>query len=120
MGQRLADYTWPYADQDPVALSEITKRVARVGGIEDLITYANQCGLRRPSRARIFTFSRITLQRAEKTQRLGRDAVLEDATSLAAQWKTLAGQTHQSARPAPAAPHGNKRSAPGRRGRRDC
>src|SRR5438128_12567703 len=39
VAQRLADYTWPYADQDRVALSEISKRVARVGGMENLITY---------------------------------------------------------------------------------
>ncbi|MCA1562043.1 MAG: hypothetical protein LC753_12475 [Acidobacteria bacterium] len=39
VAQRLADYTWPYADQDPAALSEIAKRVARVGSIEGLVTY---------------------------------------------------------------------------------
>jgi hypothetical protein len=40
VAQRLAQYTWPYADQDPSALAEIARRVAEAGRNEILITYS--------------------------------------------------------------------------------
>ena len=40
VAQRLAQYTWPYAEQDASARAEITKRVANTGRVEDLITYS--------------------------------------------------------------------------------
>ena len=40
VAQRLAEFSWPYADQDPAALNEIAKRVATVGRTENLATYA--------------------------------------------------------------------------------
>jgi hypothetical protein len=39
--QRLAQFTWPYADQDSPALAEIAKRVASTGRVEGLITYSD-------------------------------------------------------------------------------
>jgi hypothetical protein len=41
ISQRLAQYTWSYADQDASALAEITKRVAPTGEVGDLITYSD-------------------------------------------------------------------------------
>ena len=41
VAKRLAQFTWPYANQDPAGLAEITKRIARTGRIEDLITYSD-------------------------------------------------------------------------------
>jgi len=41
VAQRLARYTWPYADQDASALAEIANRIARTGRVEDLITYSD-------------------------------------------------------------------------------
>lgn len=41
VAQRLAQYTWPYAEQDASALAEIAKRVANTGRLEDLITYSD-------------------------------------------------------------------------------
>jgi hypothetical protein len=41
VAQRLAQYSWPFADQDALALAEISKRVASTGRLEDLITYSN-------------------------------------------------------------------------------
>lgn len=38
---RLARYSWPYAEQDPHALTEIARRVAAVGRQESLITYTD-------------------------------------------------------------------------------
>jgi hypothetical protein len=39
VARRLAEYSWPYADQDSAALKEIAKRVARAGRTENLVTY---------------------------------------------------------------------------------
>lgn len=40
VAQRLAQYSWPYADQDPSALAEIGRRVAEAGRKQELITYS--------------------------------------------------------------------------------
>ncbi len=37
--RRLAQFTWPYAEQDLTALAEIARRVADVGCKQELITY---------------------------------------------------------------------------------
>lgn len=41
VAKRLAEFTWPYADQDASALAEIAKRIARTGRLEDLISYSD-------------------------------------------------------------------------------
>ena len=41
VAKRLAQFEWPYADQDASALAEIAKRIAETGRLEDLITYSD-------------------------------------------------------------------------------
>jgi hypothetical protein len=40
VAKRLAEYSWPYASQDPVAFDAIARRVAAAGARRELLTYS--------------------------------------------------------------------------------
>ncbi len=44
VARQLAEYPWPYASQDPVALETVAQRVAGVGASEGLLTYSQAVG----------------------------------------------------------------------------
>jgi hypothetical protein len=40
IAKRLAEYSWPYANQDPVALEALSRRVAAAGARRELLKYS--------------------------------------------------------------------------------